>query len=75
MKVSGLLHFSASLSLLNIAIEVIKWDAVWAVEPVWGFWGRDKAFVPLGIPTRDRPALSLVAIPTKLIWLPCSLFR
>ena len=55
-----------------ILLEVIKWEVVWASEPVWGFWRRDKA---LGIPTRDRPARNLVAIPTTLIWLPCSLFR
>jgi len=58
-----------------ILLEVIKWEVEWAPEAVWGFWGRCKAFVPLGIPIWDRPARSLVAIPTTLVWLPCSLFR
>ena len=39
-----------------------------------GHFGREKSPYPAGIRTPDRPACSLVAIPTMLIWCQYNIF-
>jgi hypothetical protein len=40
--------------------------AGWASGLVWAFWIKEKSLVPTGFRTPDRPARSLVDIPTEL---------
>jgi hypothetical protein len=35
---------------------------VWALQPVWTIWRREKSIAPAGMRTPDRPARSMVAI-------------
>jgi hypothetical protein len=42
----------------------IEQEAGWAPKPGCTFWRRDKSVAPTGIQTPDRPARSVVAIPT-----------
>jgi len=44
--------------------ESIEQGAGWDPKPGCTFWRRGKSLVPTRIPTPDRPARSLVAIPT-----------
>lgn len=48
----------------------IQPEAGLAPEPVWTFRRGKKCLQPTGISTPDRPANSVVAIPTKLLRLP-----
>jgi hypothetical protein len=45
----------------------IEWEAGWAPETVWTFWGTEKSFPSARIRTRDRQARSLVTVQTTLL--------
>ena len=49
---------------------LIQREAVLAPEQVWTFLWGEKCLQPTGISAPDRPASSVVAIPTKLLRLP-----
>jgi hypothetical protein len=54
---------------LEVTLALIEWEAGWASELVWAFWGWEKSVASMGILALDAPAHSLVTRPITLSWL------
>ena len=58
---------TSSLSPRKENPVLVEYEAGWAPETVWTFWGREKSLTSAGIRTQDRTDRSPVSIPTELL--------
>jgi hypothetical protein len=58
MVVSGQLHASIALPPGKKPLVPTRWEAGWAIEPVWMLWSREKSPAPAGNRT---PAIQPIA--------------
>ena len=65
MEGRGQLHVPAALSPVRIHVPIES--VTWAAELILTLWRREKYSALAGIQNPDRPAYSLITIPTRVI--------
>jgi hypothetical protein len=70
---SGQLHAPAALLPGELPAVLTEWDAVWAPEPFWTEWRRDKTLT-LAVSSHDSSVVPLLGLPCS--WeLHCTVLR
>jgi hypothetical protein len=61
MEVSGKLHAPAGLSLSQVPSILIRYEAIWAPEPVLMLWSREKFLASAGNQTPILQPVDMIA--------------